>query len=82
MSATILVWSACSPSPTVYPPIRQPSGQVISRAICRSTNLDALQCWFNNPSDGSSYLILKVEDIFERAVETVGPNVGAGFGVD
>jgi hypothetical protein len=41
-----------------------------------------LQCGLNHASHAQSYLILKFEDVFERPVEPVGPEMRAGDGID
>src|SRR6516225_4705624 len=37
-----------------------------------------LQCRFDHARDGRGDVVLKLEDIFERAIEPVGPEMGAG----
>ena len=39
-------------------------------------------CWFDDAGDANRHLVLKLEDIFERAVEAVGPEMGAGESFD
>jgi hypothetical protein len=47
-----------------------------------SAHLGGLQCWLDDAGDADRDLVLKVEDIFERAVEAVGPQMSAGGRVD
>src|ERR1700722_2040063 len=45
-------------------------------------NLRPLQVWFDYADDLIGYLILKIEDVFERAVVFVGPEMRPCFGLD
>src|SRR6516162_11375603 len=57
-------------------------GQIVCRATGRTRGLGCLQCRLDDAGDADRYLVLKLEDIFERAVETVGPEVRPAESVD
>ena len=57
-------------------------GEIIGWAIGRTATLGSLQSRLDNAGNAGRYLVLEGENIFERAVETVGPKVGAGLGID
>jgi hypothetical protein len=45
-------------------------------------NFGGLQSRLDEPGDADRHLVLKVEHVFERAVEAVGPEMRAGRRVD
>ena len=57
-------------------------GQIVGRAAGRTGGLGGLQCRLDDAGDARRHLVLKLEDIFERAVEAVGPEMRAGRRVD
>jgi hypothetical protein len=57
-------------------------GEIVCRAADRAGGLGGLQGRLDGPGDADRDLVLKLEDIFERAVEPIGPEVRAGRGVD
>ena len=52
------------------------------RPIHRSPDFRGPQCWLNDPGDTDRHLVLQIEDILKRAVEMVGPEMGAALRVD
>ncbi len=50
-------------------------GQIGGRAIGRTCGFSGLQCRFDDSSDTDGHLVLQLEDVVERAVETVGPEM-------
>jgi len=58
------------------------SGQIGGRPAGRTGGLGGLQRRLDDPGDAGSHLVLKLEDIFERAVEPVGPQMRPGSRVD
>ena len=54
---------------------------VVGRAADRRY-LGGLQRRLDHPPDTESDLVLQIEHIFQRAVETIGPQMRAGLGVD
>jgi hypothetical protein len=52
-------------------------GKIVGRAVSRMSALGGLQCRLDDAGDARCHLVLKVEDIFERAVEAVGPEMSA-----
>jgi hypothetical protein len=55
--------------------------QIIGRTIRRSSDL-GLQGRLNYTRDGYRYFVLKLEDVFERTVESVGPEMCTGRSID
>src|SRR5262252_8566079 len=47
-----------------------------------SAHLGGLQSRLDDPGDAQCHTVLKVEDIFERAIETVGPEMRTWDGID
>ncbi len=48
----------------------------------RSFDLRSLNAGLDDRHHPICNLVLQVEDVLERAIKTVGPQVGAGFGLD
>jgi len=57
-------------------------GQVGGRAANRTGGLGGLQRWLDHAGDAGGHLVLQVENIFQRAIEAVGPQMHAGGHVD
>src|SRR6266849_3114034 len=57
-------------------------GEVVRWAVGRTEGFGGLQCRLDDAGDARRHLVLEVEDIFERAVEAVGPEMRAGFSFD
>src|SRR5580704_1912899 len=55
---------------------------VVHRTGSRAADFSGLQCRLDNPGDVDRHLVLEVENVFQSAVETVSPEVGARFGLD
>src|ERR1051325_7020298 len=49
--------------------------QIRRRPPHRTNDLGSLQCGLDDPRDRSRNLVLQVEDVFERAVEAVRPEM-------
>src|SRR5262249_15039376 len=58
------------------------SGEVRGRLAAGALDLGLTQLWFDRAGDAGRDLILQLEDVVERAVEAVGPDVSAGCRVD
>src|SRR5262249_55489783 len=56
-------------------------GNIACRSLDRSTDLSGLQCRLDHTRNADRDLILKLENVFERTVETVGPQMGSGHRV-
>src|SRR5215813_1787064 len=41
-----------------------------------------LQGWLDDSSDAGGHLVLKLENVLQRAVETVGPEMRARYGIN
>src|ERR1051326_3395719 len=54
-------------------------GQIGGRTIGRASSLGGLQCRFDNAGNAGSHFVLKIEHVFERAVEPVSPEMRAGI---
>ena len=52
------------------------------RTGSRAADLGGLQCRLDDAGDVDRHLVLEVENIFQGAVEAIGPEVGARFGLD
>src|SRR5438094_6837075 len=50
--------------------------------IGRAGSLGYLQRRFDHAGNAASHFVLEVEDVLERAVEPIGPEMRAGFGID
>src|SRR6516165_8556001 len=50
--------------------------------IAGSTNLSSLQCWLDDANNAECHLVLKLEYIFQRAVDAIGPEMRAANRVD
>ena len=57
-------------------------GEIVCGSAHRSRGFDSLQRRFDGARDARGHLVLKFENIFERAVEAVGPNMRAADCVD
>src|SRR5215470_16566487 len=57
-------------------------GEIIRRSFARSADLRSLQCRFDDTGDARRHFVLKLENVFERAVEPVGPKMRARYRVD
>ena len=53
-------------------------GEVGRRPRGGAAHLGRLQCRLDDAGDADRDLVLKLEDVFERAVEAVGPEMRAG----
>ena len=53
-------------------------GEVGRRPRGGAAHLGGLQCRLDDAGDADRDLVLKLEDVFERAVEAVGPEMRAG----
>src|SRR5262249_40238267 len=58
------------------------SSEVAGRAMGRARRFSSLQCRLDDPGDTRSHLVLKLEYVFQRAVEAVGPEMHAACRVD
>src|SRR5579864_4465945 len=56
--------------------------QVVSRAGGNPHCLRGLQCWLENASYACRHLVLKIENVFKRAVEAIDPQMNATRCVD
>src|SRR6516165_349011 len=56
--------------------------KVVRRAAGRAGGLGGLQCRLDHAGDARRHLVLQLEDVFQRAVEAVGPQMRAGHRVD
>ena len=57
-------------------------GQIGGRSSGRTGALGGLQRGFDDPGNARRHFVLKLEDIVERAVEPVGPQMRTGRGID
>jgi hypothetical protein len=57
-------------------------GQIVGRAVGGACSLCGLQRRLYDAGDARRYLVLKLEHIFERTVEPLGPEMRAGDRVD
>ena len=57
-------------------------GEIVGRPRGGAAHLGGLQCRLDDPGDADGDLVLKLEHVFQRAVEAVGPQMRAGFGID
>ena len=57
-------------------------GQIMGRSGGRAADLGGLQRRFDDADNAYRHLVLKLEHVFERAVEPVGPKMRAGEGID
>src|SRR5215831_5717486 len=57
-------------------------GEIGSRPGGGSAHLGGLQGRLDDAGNADSDLVLKLEHVFERAVEAIGPEMGAAFGLD
>ncbi len=57
-------------------------GEVGRRPRGGAAHLGGLQGRLDHPGNADSDLVLELEHVFERAVEAVGPQMRAGFGLD
>src|SRR6516162_10604546 len=53
-------------------------GQIARRPLGRTADFGRLQCRLDDAGDGRRHLVLKLEDVFERAVEAIGPEMRVG----
>src|SRR5438477_11680940 len=56
--------------------------EVMRRTGNRTAYLSGLQRRLDHAGDVDRHLILKIENVFQGAVETIGPEMGAGLGLD
>src|SRR6516225_1546328 len=61
--------------------------QIVGREIDgwplrRSSDFGSLQCRLDDASNADCDLVLKFEDVFQRAIEPLCPEMSAGFGFD
>jgi hypothetical protein len=56
--------------------------QAVGRRATGASHLSVAQGRFDDAGNAGCDLVLKIEYIFERAVETLGPNMSASAGVD
>ena len=57
-------------------------GEIGRRPRGGAAHLGCLQGRLDDPGDAESDFVLKLENVFDQAVEAVGPQVRAGLGVD
>src|SRR6202040_1439756 len=57
-------------------------GEIVRRATRGATGLGGLQSRLNHPCDTNCDLILKLEHVLQRAVEAVGPEMRASYGIN
>ena len=57
-------------------------GEIVGRTVGRATTFGSLQGRIDDAGNTGRDFVLEVEHVSEQAVETVGPKVGAGFGID
>ena len=57
-------------------------GEVGGWARGGATHLGDLQCRLDDAGDADRDPVLQLEDIFERAIEAVGPEMRTGQGID
>ena len=57
-------------------------GEVAGWTAPGAAGLGRLQGRLDDPGDAGRHLILQIEDVFHRAVETVGPEMRAGLRLD
>src|SRR5690349_15973030 len=62
--------------------IKVVGGEVSRGARAGAPHLSGLQCWFDHPGHARCYPVLKLKHVFQRAVEPVGPEMGAGMRTD
>jgi hypothetical protein len=55
---------------------------VAGRSLGRSADFRSSQCRFDDPSHTDRHLVLQLENIFEGAVEALGPQMRAGFSLN
>src|SRR5438477_11892491 len=56
--------------------------EVMRRTGSRTADFSGLQRRLDHAGDVDRHLILKIENVFQGAVETIGPEMGAGLGLD
>ena len=56
--------------------------EVARGPVGRSARLGGLQCRLDHAGHATRHFVLKIEDIFERAVEAVGPEMRAAGRID
>src|SRR6266481_1925351 len=57
-------------------------GQIASRPLGRTADFGRLQCWLDDAGNARRHLVLKLEDVFERAVEPIGPEMRVAGRID
>jgi hypothetical protein len=57
-------------------------GQIARRPLTGSEDLGGLQCRLDYASNADSHLVLKLEYIFQRAIEPVGPKMCTADGIN
>src|SRR5438477_8951945 len=57
-------------------------GEIIGRAFRRPADLGGLHCRFDNTGYADGDFVLKIEHVFERAIEAVRPEMCARLGID
>src|SRR5215813_9260447 len=57
-------------------------GQIERRPLCRAADFGRLQCRLDDAGDGRRHLVLKLEDVFERAIEAIGPEMRVSESID
>src|SRR6476469_5775685 len=57
-------------------------GEIVGRPSGRATHLGGLQGRLDDPGDASRHLVLQVENVSERTVEAVGPQMRARKRID
>ena len=58
------------------------SGEIVISALGRTTNLGGLQRRLDDTGDTRRHLVLKLENLFQRALVAVGPQMRAGADID
>ena len=56
--------------------------EALGTLASRAFDLQPPHAWFDDADDAIGDLVLKVENVLERAVEIVGPEVSPGLGLD
>src|SRR5215813_8933688 len=57
-------------------------GQIERWPLCRAADFGRLQRRLDDTGNARSHLVLEVEDVFERAIEAVGPEMRVSESID
>src|SRR5262245_61959221 len=58
------------------------SGEIIDRLASCSLGLGSVKFWTDRADTACRYLILKIENVCNIAIEAIGPNMGPGLAVN